>query len=338
VDETQSPEPEETGTPQRRSDRRRAAGGRGFWRTVWGRILAVVLVLAALSVLSMFVAARFTESNKFCGTDCHEMWPYRDTWQASTHKNVDCVTCHIPPGTINFLKTKLYATREVWVHFTGQVKAPIAVTRHIPNAVCEGSGCHSSAQLAKSVSLGSPAPVAFNHSGHTKQHCIDCHSQVVHKNVPGVAFVPPNSMAACFTCHNDGTKNCSYCHKAPHADRGPCQDCHNLWAWVGGKNFQHPQPLVGTHAQIACEQCHTQGVAVKPDGCIDCHGDQHNGLKNCDQCHVLAHWTPSTFRHPQEGPHVPAGDEPLQCNACHTKGFASASCPCHGGKPPSGGN
>ena len=28
------------------------------------------------------LAARFTESNKFCGTDCHEMWPYRDTWAA----------------------------------------------------------------------------------------------------------------------------------------------------------------------------------------------------------------------------------------------------------------
>src|SRR5665647_3415317 len=112
-------------------------------------------------------------------------------------------------------------------------------------------------------------------------------------------------MSSCFTCHPDGTKDCSYCHKPPHADRGPCQNCHNLGAWTGGKNFAHPQPLVGKHAQISCQTCHTQGTAVKPDGCINCHGDQHNGLKNCDACHNLAAWIPSTYQHPQEGPHVP---------------------------------
>ena len=58
----------------------------------------------------------------------------------------------------------------------------------------------------------------------------------------------------------------------------------------------------------------------------------------CVDCHVLAHFVPSTFKHPQEGPHIPAGDEPLPCNACHAKGFGQkASCPCHGGNPPTGG-
>ena len=145
-------------------------------------------------------------------------------------------------------------------------------------------------------------------------------------------------MSSCFACHTGGTQNCSYCHTAPHANRGPCQNCHNLAAWVGGKNFKHPQPLVGTHAQIACEQCHTQGVAIKPAGCVNCHGDQHNGLKNCVDCHRLSAWLPSTFVHPQEGEHIPRGEVPLQCNACHLNGFGQpASCPCHGGKPPQGG-
>ena len=110
------------------------------------------------------------------------------------------------------------------------------------------------------------------------------------------------------------------------------------WSFIGGKNFAHPQPLAGKHAQISCQTCHTQGVAIKPDGCITCHGDQHNGLKNCVDCHQLSGWIPSTFQHPQEGPHVPNGDEKLQCNACHAAGFGQkASCPCHGGNPPSGG-
>lgn len=309
------------------------------WRSPWrAKVLVVVGVFALLFIGGSALAAKFTESNRFCGTDCHEMWPLRDTWEKSAHKNVDCVQCHVPPGAVNFVKTKLVASREVWVHFTGQVKAPIQVTRHISNATCERAGCHTSAQTGKTVSLGTPAPVTFQHgsAGHTKQLCIACHAALVHAGASGVTVPPANSMPSCFTCHPDGTKNCSYCHKPPHADRGPCQNCHNLGAWTGGKNFQHPQPLVGKHAQISCQTCHTQGTAVKSDGCINCHGDQHNGLKNCVDCHQLAAWIPSTFQHPQEGPHVPAGEEPLPCDACHQGGFGQKpGCPCHGGNPPS---
>jgi hypothetical protein len=311
------------------------------WWSRWRkRIAFIVVVVVVVFIGGSAVAARFTESNKFCGTDCHEMWPYRNTWAASTHKNANCVQCHIPPGPVNFALTKLYASREVWVHVTGQVKVPILVTRRIPNSSCTRGGCHTSAQTNKTIALGTPAPVSFNHgsSGHTKQLCVACHASLVHLGAPGVAAAPASAMASCFSCHTSGPQNCSYCHTAPHTNRGPCQNCHNLGAWVGGKNFKHPQPLVGTHAQIACEQCHTQGVSVKPDGCINCHGDQHSGLKNCVDCHKLSGWLPSTFVHPQEGEHIPSGEVPLQCNNCHLNGFGKpASCPCHGGKPPTGG-
>ena len=309
---------------------------RSFWRRTSGRILLVALVVLVVFVVASFTAARFTESNRFCGSDCHEMWPYRDTWAASSHKSVDCVRCHIPPGPINLIETKLAASREVWVHFTGQVKAPIKVTRHIPDSVCQS--CHPTVRISQPVVLGSPAPVTFRHDKHTGKRCVACHAGVVHQGAPGVTVAPPSSMASCLTCHTNGTTHCDYCHTAPHPSRGPCQDCHSLGAWTGGKDFKHPQVLVGVHAQIACEQCHTKGTAVPPDGCINCHGDQHNGLRQCIQCHVLAHWIPSTFTHPQEGEHIPRGETPLQCNACHLKGFGQpASCPCHGGNPPSGG-
>ena len=312
---------------------------RRWWSPWWAKVLVVVAIFAVLFIGGSAVAAKFTESDKFCGTDCHEMWPLRDTWAASKHKSVACVQCHIPPGTVNFLETKLAASREVWVHFTGQVKAPIKVTRHIPNSACDRSGCHTSTQASKTLKLGTPAPVSFQHgsAGHTKQLCIACHAAVVHAGAPGVTAAPANSMPSCFTCHPDGTKNCSYCHKPPHANRGPCQNCHNLSAWTGGKNCKHPQPLVGKHSQVSCQTCHTQGVTVKPDGCINCHGDQHSGLTNCVDCHKLSRWIPSTFVHKQVGEHIPRGEVPLQCNDCHTAGFGQpASCPCHGGNPPSG--
>lgn len=315
---------------------------RKWWSPWWAKILVVVAIFAVLFIGGSAVAAKFTESNKFCGTDCHEMWPLRDTWAKSTHSGTDCVQCHIPPGAVNFVKTKLSASREVWVHFTGLSKAPITVTRHVSNETCDRTGCHTPAQADKTLKLGAPAPVKFQHgsAGHTKQLCVACHAALVHQGVAGITAPPAKSMPSCFSCHTDGTKNCSYCHKPPHADRGPCQDCHGINGWTGGKGGgPHPGgPLTGKHGQITCGTCHTQGTSVKPDGCIDCHGDQHNGLSNCVDCHTIQNWTPSKFSHPQEGPHVPRGDEPLQCNDCHTNGFGQpASCPCHGGNPPSGG-
>jgi nitrate/TMAO reductase-like tetraheme cytochrome c subunit len=309
---------------------------RRLWRRPWSIVIVAAVVIVVLAVASMAVAAKYTESNHFCANTCHEMNVYGSTWQHSKHSNISCVHCHIGPGTWNFLKAKFYGLREVWVHITGGNSKPIAVTRHVPNSVCAASGCHPASKLAQPVQLFT---ASFNHAGHTKVPvCIDCHAQVVHNAIPNVAYIPPQSMAKCFTCHSNAGNKCDYCHKPPHGPRGGrCTDCHNVQSW-GGKNFSHPQPLVGTHAAILCEQCHTNGIGQKPAGCINCHGDQHNGLLNCVDCHVLAHFVPSTFKHPQEGPHIPAGDEPIPCNACHAQGFGQkASCPCHGGKPPTGG-
>ncbi|MGE5226075.1 MAG: NapC/NirT family cytochrome c [Planctomycetaceae bacterium] len=316
-----------------------AAAMKRLWRTRGGRVAVVLLAVLIVGIGGAFAAAKTTESNKFCGSDCHEMVPYMKTWEASKHSQVDCVTCHIPPGVWNFVKTKFFAMREVYDHMVGKVAAPIVVTRHIPNQTCQE--CHPTSSLSKPVKLVS---ATFSHDGHSGvPMCIDCHAQVVHHPIPGRAWVPPQSMPACFTCH-DGTQQpneCSYCHTAPHPDRGACQDCHSLQTW-SPKGFHHPVPLTGKHAQILCETCHTSSTAGSmgpADGCVNCHGNHHNDpkLTMCADCHTTTHFVPSTFVHEQVGPHVPSGDEPIPCDACHTLTFATATCSCHGGNPPSGG-
>ena len=170
---------------------------RRFWQRRIGKAVVMVAVAAPLLLIAgSLVAARATESNQFCGTDCHEMWPYRDAWEASAHSETDCVECHIPPGAVNFALTKMYASREVWIHFTGQVKAPIRVTRHIPDSACLRSGCHTDAEIAKKIKLGDPAPAPFDHgsTGHPDQQCIECHAGLAHQGAPGVDVPPPNSM------------------------------------------------------------------------------------------------------------------------------------------------
>jgi nitrate/TMAO reductase-like tetraheme cytochrome c subunit len=294
------------------------------------RIVIVCVVIAAplLLVGASFAAARATESNSFCGTQCHEMLPYDATWTASQHHQVDCVTCHIPPGAWNFAKTKFFALREVWVHATGQVKAPIAVTRHIQNQICEG--CHPQSDLAPTIQLKT---ATFWHPSHGQVPlCIDCHSQVVHEPIPGQQSIPPRSMNACFACHDGKTQPnaCVYCHSAAHPDRGACQDCHSLDSWAS--DFKHPVPLEGPHQTTPCEKCHTQATSTDigfPAGCIQCHKPPHAltvgslDLHECAKCHVITHWYPvNNFDHPSSGC--------VKCHGNHHKDPAAAECQmCH---------
>lgn len=347
----------------------------------------MIVAIAAPIVLvgGAFLAAEATKSNTFCGTSCHEMDPYYRTWQASTHAEFDCVRCHIPPGVWNYAKTKFFALREVWVHVTGKVAAPIVVTRRISNEVC--SSCHANEQLRGPIALAK-FTVDFTHASHAEgTMCIDCHARVVHTDVPGVPADPPQTMQACFTCH-DGTSQpneCVYCHTtSPHPERGACGECHGLTSWTS--DFNHPDPLTGKHGTILCQRCHAQATTTEIGpavGCIDCHQPPHPlrvgtlNLQTCADCHVIVHWdpntfdhptsdcaschdpgplhdgigtscqdchdqnvgwTPTTFRHQQVGEHVPSGEHPLACTACHKTTYASQTCtPCHAPGGPRGG-
>jgi len=295
----------------------------------------VVAAIAAPIVLvgGAFVAAEATKSNDFCGTSCHEMEPYHRTWQASAHAEVDCVGCHIPPGVWNYAKTKLFGLRELWVHITGQVEKPIAVTRHVPNQVCVG--CHDDGELAHPVRLARWTE-GFTHTGHAEvPSCIDCHARVVHPDIPEVPATPPRTMKACFTCHDGGAQpdDCTYCHPtAPHPDRGACDECHGLRSW-SRSDFRHPDPLTGKHEEILCERCHARATATEIGpavACIDCHEPPHPlrlgklELRRCAECHTITRWRPNTFDHPRSGCVSCHGNEHgssdlAQCERCHSQ-------------------
>lgn len=91
------------------------------------RVLAVIGVLAVLLVL--FLAGvevmYYTESTAFC-TTCHKaMNPEKVTHQLSAHAEVDCGTCHVGPGVLWMVKTKLENVRYLWLYPTGSYEKPI---------------------------------------------------------------------------------------------------------------------------------------------------------------------------------------------------------------------
>jgi nitrate/TMAO reductase-like tetraheme cytochrome c subunit len=288
-------------------------------------IIVVAAVLVAL-VVAAFVAAEVTAKSTFC-TNCHEMDPYNTSWQASTHRSAECAQCHVPPGFVHFVATKVYALREVWVHLTGQVKAPLAVTRQIPDASCHR--CH---ETPANRTLGNNA--AFSHEKHVATSCIACHTRLVHQGVLGedplVVYVDPALMTSCFRCH-DVSKiegGCAYCHTPPHNPRGACSDCHNTQSWSEAGPANHPFALTGKHATLQCADCHKAGSSLglipgtdlgkaSPE-CSFCHTPAHEPRGVCSDCHNTNSFAGARLaNHPfaLTGKHAT-----LQCADCHKAG------------------
>ena len=298
--------------------------------------LSVIGAVIVILIISAFVTAHYTSASSFCD-GCHEMEPYYQSWQASTHSSVECRQCHIPPGAIPYIETKLGSFREIYVHFSSHPDAPLAVTREIPNSNCRV--CHD------------PPPdptlptVTFSHDKHSGLDCIGCHIRFVHTTVNPPEYVDPAKMSSCFECHNGSIApdNCSYCHTPPHEARGECSTCHDRQSWTSTGPASHPFPRTGAHAALACKDCHVSKPGEptvagtqfpKPDpACVSCHGDKHGGLTDCANCHTPKGWRPATFNHPAAGAHTARS---FDCIECHPNGFATVSCTCHGGNPPSG--
>ena len=289
-----------------------------------GSIVGGVIVIL---VIAAFIAAHFTSASSFCDS-CHEMNPYYTTWQASTHKSAECRDCHIPPGAVPYIETKLGSFREIYVHLSGNPEAPIAVTREIPNSSC--FRCHDNPPADPTLPT-----VTFKHETHSGITCISCHVRLVHRTVTPPEYVDPAAMSSCFTCHNGAIapNTCSTCHTPPHEKRGECSACHGTASWTSAAK-NHTFALTGAHAKPTCTDCHVAkaGVAAMPGtelaqadpACVSCHEDQHGGLTDCAGCHTPTSWKDVDFEHPFALSGTHAG---LTCADCHVSKPGGATIP-----------
>ena len=72
--------------------------------------VATVLNIVIVSQLS-YGAIEHMEGVAFCGTSCHVMKPEFTAYQVSSHAKVLCVECHVVPGAIGLLQSKMAGTR-----------------------------------------------------------------------------------------------------------------------------------------------------------------------------------------------------------------------------------
>lgn len=152
--------------------------------------------------LSIFVAGsigsvELTSQSWFCNS-CHIMNPYYASWKTSSHKDIECVQCHIAPGMTNFIGAKLNGLGQVVddvLHRTS-TKPSASVSQFS----CTRSGCHSVETLnAKEINNGR---FKFRHDKHlgAKHLGVEISCGTCHSHVKGDKHFEV-STNVCITCH-----------------------------------------------------------------------------------------------------------------------------------------
>jgi nitrate/TMAO reductase-like tetraheme cytochrome c subunit len=315
---------------------------------------AAALVLAVVGL----AAAVYTERPQFCPT-CHEMSPYYDAWTKAKHAKISCIDCHVDPGVVNHGLHKFVALKELWDHFTKDNRFPTWGVE-LPDSRC--LRCHAT--------IAPKLPKAFSHALHAgKAQCKNCHPTVGHLvtlqalrdagilasggvEPPAPGGMTPSAAAGhkavpCQRCHDQAKMKCALCHQPPHEPKGDCSWCHKpgekfLFVHPAGDECSKCHNAPAKHAGPPCARCHKNAhiswaFTHPPDpACASCHAPPANHFgSSCSNCHSPSvPFAKAVFRHRgNTGEH---SYRSFPCAKCHPKGYGSASCTCHGGRPPRG--
>jgi hypothetical protein len=288
-----------------------------------------------------------------CGL-CHSGGRYRDTPTdcATCHRlddahegrfGSDCASCHDPRGW----KRGDFDHAATGFALEGRHARASCESCHVepPDTVDLPQDCHSCHRLDDT------------HRGARGEDCGGCHtsadwthSRFDHEAASDFALVEAHARLDCRACHPVAVdqpiedKSCGGCHARDDVHEGElsrqCSDCHGQVRWSAPIRFDHDLarfPLLGLHAALTCEECHTDArfVGTVTD-CVDCHrgGDVHGARlgPRCADCHTPNGWGVWSFDHDTKTAFALHGQhEGLACTSCHrqpTTGAVRASSDC----------
>lgn len=289
----------------------------------------IFIGLGAFAVFSI-VTTEITSQSFFCGSACHIMKPYHASWRESSHKDIKCVECHIPPGAANFIEAKLNGLGQVVDDVLDRTSTKPSAS--VEDFACQRSGCHGPA-AGGNLDPEGDRKYRFKHEKHLRVthlgieiHCTTCHS-----HVKGDEHFVVNTNA-CVTCHliarapeppglsGSGALEMQTIafevkraiDEAPVADGikpqsapNGCEACHVAPQepfTYRGQLVDHTEYLqFGTR----CDSCHRAATAppdaVKDSACLSCHAfgiDHTMGVEEVHRLHT-------------EGKHK------VECFSCH---------------------
>ncbi len=86
------------------------------------------LAFLFLTAFGSYETYHLMETNTFCGETCHTpMEPEFKAYQHSAHAQVDCVACHIGPGTKAYIHTKMNGVKQLYHQVMGDFERPIQI-------------------------------------------------------------------------------------------------------------------------------------------------------------------------------------------------------------------
>jgi hypothetical protein len=244
-----------------------------------GRRRLKLLGIAALVVLLVVVVPGYLALQPSFLTRYANLSASYKSWSTSTHANVACQSCHVPP---TILSQTGYAARMLGEFYLSIVLRDRQIDVFPPPTKAACSRCHIDLRTV------SPAgDLLIPHRAHTdilNLECVRCHSNLVHQ--PNAAGKDIPVMATCLTCHDgkQAKNTCSTCHTAKAA---PASHSAGNWDRI------HPTQV----AKVDCASCH----AWTANWCADCHArrpashtvtwrtDHAQAVKvhrNCEVCHA----------------------------------------------------
>jgi nitrate/TMAO reductase-like tetraheme cytochrome c subunit len=229
------------------------------------KILTLTLFFIIVLFSVGFLGLETTSSSKFCSS-CHEMKPEYYTWKASSHSEVDCVSCHTGTTKEDYAKAKANGLVQVYKTATQDYIAPIKMPNQIENSSCEK--CHNMSTRNVSAS----GDLIIPHDKHKKEKvaCIKRHSGVAHGKIAERKVTYRSDYGK---WNEKLGKSIMSETKFLKPQMGTCVECHAL------------RKVANT-----CETCHETTMLPDNHKKVSFKTGDHGKiepteLKNCDKCH-----------------------------------------------------
>ena len=226
------------------------------------------------------------------------------------HVGLECVACHADgfAGT----PTDCFSCHDTDYNGTDDPDHALAQF----STVC--SECHTTEAWL---------PVNWSHEStgwpltgsHTELRCIDCHAESFLETSP-----------ECFSCHDTDYNETDDPDHALAEFSIVCTECHTTEAWLPA-DWSHEStgwPLTGSHTELRCIDCHSEGYIETSSACFSCHETDYNGTStpnhpaagfstDCIECHTTEGWIPADWSHDDTGWPLTGSHEGLDCQLCH---------------------
>ena len=190
-------------------------------------------------------------------------------------------------------------------------------------------GYQHPAYSASIETLIMPGQVTEAHSA-IEGECSECHA----------AFSKVLQHDLCLSCHDhrniveDLASGTGFHGRFGPAKNVECANCHTEHEGreadivrLDTEIFNHDFtdfPLQGSHAELACDNCHVAGERFHetPSACFDCHqqDDSHQGQlgEDCGRCHQETSWRATAFDHSKDTEFALTGaHQATACALCH---------------------